>query len=1026
MAMADAAHNAAKPPKLPSEPILPRATEEKYDRWPRLVRIQYYVIRFVAANLRNLRRSLARKNKERRHAPALGFDLGQCFTTLGRKPSLRDLQLVTMIILRKTQLRHPPSKNDYRNLGIFESQGLLYVKGRLGNMKLRPSALTPLFLPREARETELIILEYHRVNGHAGVSTTLANLRMRYWFTKGRLTIQNVLRKHCFACRRETMQPFAVPPWPQLPTSRVTNARPFFFTGLDFFGPIYLRAQNGSGGFYTSKYYVCIFVCMTLRCVHLELCDDLSTDAFLHAFKRFGYRREFPHRILSDNGLSFVTAREDAAGSKGCQCSPSRPTDDDSCYCPADNQQLRPAHNAGRMQQRRVPAHNAGLPGALDPTQASLSRDEEHLVDFCQRHNIEWQTITELSPWKGGVYERLIGLIKHCLRRSIGNTKPTVVEFLSLLLCAEHTANSRPLSYVADSDTDFFLVRPIDFLIPMLDQEAHQYPLDPAADDATPDDPDFIGPGENRLHAKLMKDLSKGRRLADTFWQNFRDGALLELRNRGIDKSRRQHGEETIQPGDLVLVSETGVPRSDWRLALVLDLLPHSDGLVRSARIRYAKTKRETNRALEHLYPIGKIPRSTTACSAVSRLGIYLSVLISDIVSMSDASRSSKNPVTTSITSTLTSTVSISSATLDSSGHFALADITPTAATAPPSHQTAVPAHNAGRSDPVLAATDASVPAHNAGQNGPEPPSAEEENLLALPSRSGLLFDPLELQIEHNRQVKVAMNERMRIQDVLFEKFRRCLELLAEGRPADRNLASLDAEMNRRLGTPMWSTPGVPRADPLADQRTQTPAAPRTDQSAQTDATTEPVHPQTDATTEPVHQTVAIPPAQQNSNWREINFSFWSQINISGTRAPDNNQFLLQPQPQIRRAPVRPINIGQSTAGLVAAHNAAPMPAVVQAPVVAHNAAPEPAPRATNRPPFNSAALLRERPTFLNYPQFPSLEEIERRVRQFFAIWPADQDPPILEPIDESTLHSTSPERRQKLTFFLNRANPCP
>ncbi|KAH7710260.1 Pao retrotransposon peptidase family protein [Aphelenchoides avenae] len=454
MAMADAAIHVAKPPPLPAEPILPRAMEEKYDRWPRLVRIQYYVVRFAAAALRHLR-----TKNQRRYASALGFDLGQCFITLGRKPTLRDLQLVTMIILRKTQLRHPPSDADRRNLGIFESQGLLYVKGRLGNMKLRPTALTPLFLPREARDTELIILEYHRINGHAGVTVTLANLRMRYWFTKGRVTIRNVLRKYCFACRRESMHPFAVPPWPQLPTSRVTNARPFFFTGLDFFGPIYLRAPNGSGTYYTSKYYVCIFVCMTLRCVHLELCDDLSTDAFLHAFKRFGYRREFPRRILSDNGLSFITAREVINRIRGrpahqqavkrtlpvrkavsARLAARRMAAPADSLMAADTQQPRPTYLVGRRQQRGAPTYLVGPSTVLatrghrlPPPVAALTRDEEKLVDFCQRHNIEWQTITELSPWKGGVYERLIGLIKHCLRRSIGNTKPTVVEFLSLL-----------------------------------------------------------------------------------------------------------------------------------------------------------------------------------------------------------------------------------------------------------------------------------------------------------------------------------------------------------------------------------------------------------------------------------------------------------------------------------------------------------------------------------------------------------------------------------------------------------------
>ncbi|KAH7701880.1 hypothetical protein AAVH_30980, partial [Aphelenchoides avenae] len=80
------------------------------------------------------------------------------------------------------------------------------------------------------------------------------------------------------------------------------------------------------------------------------------------------------------------------------------------------------------------------------------------------------------------------------------------------------------------------------------------------------------------------------------------------LRNRGIDSKRRQLGENTIQAGDLVLVKEAGLPRTDWRLALVLELLPSADKLERSARIRFGRTHEETNRALEHLYPIGNVP----------------------------------------------------------------------------------------------------------------------------------------------------------------------------------------------------------------------------------------------------------------------------------------------------------------------------------------------------------------------------------------------------------------------------------
>ncbi|KAH7700920.1 Pao retrotransposon peptidase family protein, partial [Aphelenchoides avenae] len=644
-ALGQATHSVARPTKLPPISMLPSATEEKHPVWSRQVRITYYVVRFTAACLRRLRETIRQRSPVQAPRPftsALGFDVTEHFKST--KPNLRDLQLTETIMLRKTQLRHPPSQADRRNLGIFEYQGLLYVKGRLGNMKLRPTALTPLYLPREAKETELIIMDYHRNNCHSGVTATLANIRMRYWFTRGRRTIQAAIIKNCFPCRREVLHPYASPPWPQLPASRVTRARPFLCTGLDFFVPCYLRTPQADGHFQVQKYYVAIFVCMTYRCVHLELCADLSTQEFLHALRRFGSRREYPERILSDNGQSFLTARE-VIQQVHQATAPSRPH--------IRRNPVRKVVSA-RLSARRTPAHSAsGLPSTTPPpldsqrtpgsahsanpgaaraaTVPLLTPEEEQFIDFCQRHKIEWQTITELSPWKGAVYERLIGLIKHCLRRSIGRTKPTVVEFSSLLAEAEHTANSRPLSYIADSETDFFLVRPLDFLIHLLRDEALQTPLDPPVDaEADPNDPDFIAPGQNQLHGKIIKVLKRARLQADLFWTQFRDGFLAELRSRGVTSKRQQFGEPKIHPGDLVLVWEPNVPRCFWRFALVLEVLPCDDGAIRSARIRFSKTHQEHTRSLAHLYPIGNLPRVPAQCHTTSCADVYLSSVISD------------------------------------------------------------------------------------------------------------------------------------------------------------------------------------------------------------------------------------------------------------------------------------------------------------------------------------------------------------------------------------------------------------
>ena len=72
----------------------------------------------------------------------------------------------------------------------------------------------------------------------------------------------------------------------QLPASRVTPTAPFQHTGADFAVPIlvkngYTRART------LEKTYICVFVCMATKAVHLEFIRDLSTEGFLAALHCF-------------------------------------------------------------------------------------------------------------------------------------------------------------------------------------------------------------------------------------------------------------------------------------------------------------------------------------------------------------------------------------------------------------------------------------------------------------------------------------------------------------------------------------------------------------------------------------------------------------------------------------------------------------------------------------------------------------------------------------------------------------------
>ena len=78
---------------------------------------------------------------------------------------------------------------------------------------------------------------------------------------------------------------------------------PFNYTGVDFFGPFYVKHGQGS-----EKVYGCLFTCFTSRVIHIEDVSSLESDTFIQALRRLisncGCRKE----IWSDNGTNFVGA----------------------------------------------------------------------------------------------------------------------------------------------------------------------------------------------------------------------------------------------------------------------------------------------------------------------------------------------------------------------------------------------------------------------------------------------------------------------------------------------------------------------------------------------------------------------------------------------------------------------------------------------------------------------------------------------------------------------------------------------
>ncbi|XP_067030756.1 uncharacterized protein [Acropora muricata] len=186
-----------------------------------------------------------------------------------------------------------------RKLSPFLHDGVICVGGRLNDACIPFSAKHPMILPSKHPVTDLIVKDYHEKEGHVGAGHVLASLRQRFWILRGNATVRRVLGK-CLKCRLWNSNP-CVQIMAQLPWPRVSPySPPFSSVGVDLFGPILVKVKRSH-----AKRYGCVFTCLTIRAVHIEVAHDLTSDSFIQAFTRFVSRRGAPIEVFSDNRTNF-------------------------------------------------------------------------------------------------------------------------------------------------------------------------------------------------------------------------------------------------------------------------------------------------------------------------------------------------------------------------------------------------------------------------------------------------------------------------------------------------------------------------------------------------------------------------------------------------------------------------------------------------------------------------------------------------------------------------------------------------
>ncbi|MCP4460193.1 MAG: hypothetical protein GY816_19540 [Cytophagales bacterium] len=88
---------------------------------------------------------------------------------------------------------------------------------------------------------------------------------------------------------------------------------------------------------------------------------------------------------------------------------------------------------------------------------------EQTVQEFVTQKGIEWSFFTQMAPWMGGFYERLIGIVKRSLKKVLGPLLLTEPQLTTTLFEIEAIINTRPLTYNSSNIEDGSALTPAHF-----------------------------------------------------------------------------------------------------------------------------------------------------------------------------------------------------------------------------------------------------------------------------------------------------------------------------------------------------------------------------------------------------------------------------------------------------------------------------------------------------------------------------------------------------------------------------------
>ncbi|XP_054277733.1 uncharacterized protein LOC128996429 [Macrosteles quadrilineatus] len=384
----------------------PLLTVENFSSWEKVTRVLAWVHRFVSM-LRSHTTTTTKKKLK-----TVNVDFGNIPELQPEEIQKAEKDLISMsqkasfneeknLLLKNKPL---PKSSRIFSLNPFIDQSLIRMSSRIhSSPEISEEQKHPIILDGKSHTAKLIVKMFHEKCFHQGIETVINMTRQQFWILNVRSVAKKVQRS-CMRCSIDNAQPY--PPQmaalPQLRTSKVQH--PFFYTGVDYFGPIEVTVGRRH-----EKRYGVLFTCLSTRAIHIETAHSLNTESCIMAIQRFISRRPVPSELYSDNGTNFVAA----------------------------DRELR---------------------------NAVKSLKHEKIQKDVVNYRIKWNFICPRAPHMGGCWERLVRSVKTALRSVMRCQYPKDEELQTFMVRVEFIINSRPLTHVSLDPNDPEPITPNHFL----------------------------------------------------------------------------------------------------------------------------------------------------------------------------------------------------------------------------------------------------------------------------------------------------------------------------------------------------------------------------------------------------------------------------------------------------------------------------------------------------------------------------------------------------------------------------------